>query len=117
MYIIADAMGYDPIEFRMFNMADKRQTIKHDGFLGQSSGGGLVGALADERSDVLCAVPSSGATAVKMRAQEKGRSSDVTDTPFNELWDTIDHVSDNRPMKGFRLFAVSSMEDSNVSPT
>jgi len=30
MDIIADAMGYDPIEFRMLNMADKGQTLKHD---------------------------------------------------------------------------------------
>ncbi|MDM9558074.1 xanthine dehydrogenase family protein molybdopterin-binding subunit [Bordetella petrii] len=30
MDIIADAMGYDPIEFRMLNLAEKGQTIKHD---------------------------------------------------------------------------------------
>jgi len=30
MDIIANAMGYDPIEFRMLNMADKGQTLKHD---------------------------------------------------------------------------------------
>ncbi|CAM3960712.1 xanthine dehydrogenase family protein molybdopterin-binding subunit [Bordetella tumbae] len=30
MDIIADAMGYDPVEFRMRNLAEKGQTLKHD---------------------------------------------------------------------------------------
>lgn len=30
MDIIADAMGHDPIEFRMLNLAQKGQTLKHD---------------------------------------------------------------------------------------
>lgn len=30
MDIIADAMGYDPVEFRMLNLAEKGQAIKHD---------------------------------------------------------------------------------------
>lgn len=92
----------------------QRFHIKEVALIGQSGGGGLVGALIAERSDVLCAVPTSGVLNVKLRAQMKGQSVDATGTSFQNVWDPIDHIDDIKPMPGFRLFAVSSTSDSNV---
>lgn len=97
-----------------FDKIKEMYDIQAFGVFGQSGGGGLTGALADERHDILCAVPSSGVTAVVARASEKGKYVDATGTSFNEVWDPIDHVKDSQPMQGFRLFAVSSVEDANV---
>jgi dienelactone hydrolase len=92
----------------------QRYNIEEFGLIGQSGGGGLVGALIAERSDVLCAVPTSGVLSVKQRAEMKGHNVDATGTSFQNVWDPIDHVDDVHPMPGFRLFVVSSTSDSNV---
>ncbi|MCP1119088.1 prolyl oligopeptidase family serine peptidase [Robbsia andropogonis] len=92
----------------------QRYEIREFGLIGQSGGGGLVGALIAERNDVLCAVPTSGVLSVKARAELKGQSVDATGTSFGNVWDPIDHVNAIHPMPGFRLFAVSSISDSNV---
>ena len=105
-------------ETRVVNAAiDKikqRFDIQELGLIGQSGGGGLVGALVAERSDVLCAVPTSGVLSVKARAEMKGHSVDATGTAFQNVWDPIDQVNNVHPMARFRLFAVSSTSDSNV---
>lgn len=92
-----------------------RYGIQTYGLVGQSGGGGLVGALVAERRDVLCAVPSSGVLAVVFRAREKGRHTDVTGTAFSQVWDPIDQIARIHPMPGFRMFLTSSPDDSDVS--
>lgn len=88
--------------------------IKEYGLVGQSGGGGLVAALIAERQDVLCAVSSSGVTAVRYRAIEAGRSSDYTGTSFSDVWDPIDQLPRVRPMPGFRMFITSDASDTDV---
>ncbi|WP_288410512.1 hypothetical protein [uncultured Herbaspirillum sp.] len=88
--------------------------IRVFGLVGQSGGGGLVAALIAERSDVLCAVPSSGATAVKHRFMSMGMNVDTTGTSAADVWDPVEQISRVHPMPGFRMFATSDLQDSDV---
>jgi hypothetical protein len=92
----------------------RKYQIKQYGIVGQSGGGGLVGALISERQDVLCGVASSGVTAVKYRIQEKGWTSDITGVGTSEVWDPVEQLPRARPMPGFRLFATSDPRDGDV---
>jgi hypothetical protein len=91
-----------------------RYGIRQFGLIGQSGGGGLVGALIAERQDVLCAVSSSGVTAVKYRQEEKGKTADVTGTSFADVSDPIDQIPRVHPMEGFRMFVTSDGQDTDV---
>ncbi|GGP27098.1 hypothetical protein [Silvimonas amylolytica] len=92
----------------------RKYQIQQLGIIGQSGGGGLVGALISERQDVLCGVASSGVTAVKYRIQEKGWTADITGIGTSEVWDPVDQLPRARPMPGFRLFATSDKLDGDV---
>jgi hypothetical protein len=91
-----------------------RYGISEFGLVGQSGGGGLVAALIAERQDVVCAVSSSGVTSVKYRAQEKGRSADVTGTSFSDVWDPIDQLPRVHTLPSFRMFVTSDASDTDV---
>lgn len=96
------------------NWLRDRYQVHSFGLAGQSGGGGLVASLIAERSDVLCAVSSSGVTAVKLRAAAMP-GGDPTGTPDDALWDPIDQVARIRPAAGFRMFVLSDMADQDVS--
>lgn len=89
--------------------------IKDFGLIGQSGGGGLVAALIAERQDVLCAVSSSGVTAVKYRVATAGRFSDYTGKSVADIWDPIEQLGRVHPKPGFRMFVTSDRDDSDVS--
>ncbi|OWY27441.1 hypothetical protein CEJ42_20380 [Herbaspirillum robiniae] len=89
--------------------------IEEYGLIGQSGGGGLVAALIAERKDVLCAVSSSGVTAVKYRITAAGRSSDYTGKSTADIWDPIEQLGRVHPKADFRMFVTSDKDDSDVS--
>ena len=60
--------------------------------VGQSGGGHLVAALIARRTDVNCAVITSGNTAVAQRNREKGWTTDITG--HADFFDPIDHVAE-----------------------
>ena len=92
--------------------------VKEFALVGQSGGGGIVAALIAERSDVLCAVSSSGVTSVVFRAKELGLGADLeTRTPFTAVWDPINQLARAHPMPGFRMFVTSDRTDQAVSYT
>lgn len=91
-----------------------RYGIKQYGLVGQSGGGGLVAALIAERQDVLCAVSSSGVTAVKYRVIAAGRSRDYTGKGMSEIWDPVEQLERVQPMPGFRMFVTSDANDADV---
>jgi len=91
-----------------------RYGIQEYGLIGQSGGGGLVAALIAERQDVLCAVSSSGVTAVKYRVVAAGRSSDYTGKSMAEIWDPVEQLDRVHPMPGFRMFVTSDEADTDV---
>ncbi|WP_432240806.1 alpha/beta fold hydrolase [Herbaspirillum robiniae] len=88
--------------------------IAEYGLIGQSGGGGLVAALIAERQDVLCAVSSSGVTAVKYRIAAAGRSSDYTGKSVGDVWDPVEQLGRVNPMPGFRMFVTSDKNDGDV---
>ena len=81
------------------------------GLAGQSGGGGLVAALIAERTDVLCAVSSSGVVAITARNTIRHQH-DVTG--YTTFWDPIDQVGRVHQAADFRLFLVGDPEDANV---
>lgn len=91
-----------------------RFNVKRFALDGQSGGGGLVAALIAERSDVLCAVSSSGVTAVRLRDEGKA-GGDPTGARDALLWDPIDQLPRVHPLPGFRMFVASDPTDEEVS--
>ena len=85
-----------PREVALVNAALSRMR-QHFGWtrlnlVGQSGGGHLVAALMARRTDIDCAVITSGNTAVAQRNQENGWSADITG--HADFLDPIDHVQD-----------------------
>jgi dienelactone hydrolase len=80
---------------------------------GQSGGGGLVGALLTRgRSDIDCAVSSSGALSVKARNASLPGGRDPTGNV--DLYDPIEHVAGIRPDPRRRTFVVGDRRDQNM---
>lgn len=88
---------------------------------GQSGGGGLVGAvLTMGRTDIACAVSSSGAISIKTRAAHMGSSNarqgrDETGRGLNEIYDPIDHVSKITHDSKRRIFILGDPMDMTVA--
>jgi pimeloyl-ACP methyl ester carboxylesterase len=88
---------------------------------GQSGGGGLVAALLTlGRTDLDCAVVSSGAASVKTRMQDMNpdwywRGKDATGNPLASVYDPIDHVGAIKPDSRRRVFIVGDPRDAIVS--
>jgi hypothetical protein len=88
---------------------------------GQSGGGGLVGGLLTlGRSDIDCAVMSSGVTSIKTRSRDldspnfhQGR--DETGRSLEEVYDPIDHVSQIVRDNERRIFVLADPKDQTVS--
>jgi pimeloyl-ACP methyl ester carboxylesterase len=91
-----------------------RYGIRELGLVGQSGGGGLVASLIAERQDVLCAVSSSGVTAVRYRLSEANKTSDYTGTSQADVWDPVDQIPRVHPMAAFRMFVTSDGSDTDV---
>jgi pimeloyl-ACP methyl ester carboxylesterase len=81
-------------------------------FAGHSGGGHLVAALAQTRSDVGCAVITSGALSVVTMQHDAGRPVDRKPPAF---YDPIDHVAEMTARPGLRLVVVSDPDDKIVS--
>jgi hypothetical protein len=79
---------------------------------GQSGGGHVVTSLITKRSDLLCAVSSSGAVAVKMRILQRGWRRDVTG--YSTYFDPIDHIDEIKSKSDVRIFLLGDPRDINV---
>jgi len=88
---------------------------------GHSGGGSLVGALMTfGRSDIGCAVVSSGVVSIKTRSSHlntpnfrQGR--DETGNSLGDVYDPIDHVSTIAPDENRRIFVLGDPRDETVS--
>lgn len=92
--------------------------------VGQSGGGGLVGALLTSgRSDLECVVISSGTVSLKTRLRTSSSTQwvrngqDTTGLPYRQLYDSLDELDrvavDNRR----RIFMLADPKDEAVSFT
>ena len=89
---------------------------RHYGFkrfhlVGQSGGGHTVAGLAQLRSDIGCAVITSGAISVRSMQRDSGHP--IVGKP--RFYDPIDHVNAMKQRPGLRLFVVSDRNDKFVS--
>lgn len=90
--------------------------------VGQSGGGGLVGALLTSgRTDLDCVVISSGTVSLKTRLKtSKSTSSvrdgqDTTGLSYQKLYDSIDYLGSVKSDPMRRIFMLSDPEDEAVS--
>lgn len=79
---------------------------------GQSGGGGVTAALLARRSDIACAVMTSGALAVRARIKMKKWPADATGA--TTFYDPIDHVGEIRAHPRLRIFVVGDPLDKQV---
>jgi dienelactone hydrolase len=89
---------------------------RHHGFkrfhlVGQSGGGHTVAGLVQLRSDIGCAVITSGATSLRSAHRDRGHPI----VGKHRFYDPIDHVHAMKQRPGLRLFVVSDRNDKKVS--
>jgi len=81
--------------------------------VGQSGGGHTVAALMETRSDIGCAVMTSGAISVRSSWQDRvGR---VPAASLNTRYDPIDFIRTMQPRPGLRMFVLADPDDHLVS--
>ncbi|MEE8301647.1 MAG: hypothetical protein V3S24_04335, partial [Candidatus Tectomicrobia bacterium] len=90
----------------------KKHKIDKLSISGQSGGGHVVTSLITLRNDVVCAVSSSGAVAVRKRVFAKGWNRDITG--YSNYFDPIDHIDQISAAEGFRFFLLGDPKDSNA---
>ena len=85
---------------------------------GQSGGGTITAAMLNMRSDIDCAVISSGVVAVWRRAQllsPESSSGPLKDTTgYTDSYDPVDHVSEIRRSPPPRIFVLADRDDTTV---
>jgi dienelactone hydrolase len=76
---------------------------------GQSGGGGVAAALLALRTDIKCAVMTSGALAVRARVEHMKWPADAT--ALTTFYDPIDHASAIKARPDLRIFVVGDRRD------
>lgn len=76
---------------------------------GQSGGGGVTAALLAHRTDIECAVMTSGALAVRARVEHMKWPADATGA--TSFYDPIDHVGAIKARPNLRTFIVGDSRD------
>jgi pimeloyl-ACP methyl ester carboxylesterase len=89
----------------------RKHGFKQFHLVGQSGGGHTVAVLAQTRSDIGCAVMTSGAIAVNALLRERGGAA----RSANSTYDPIDHVNAMTLRPGQRLLVLSDPKDRRVS--
>lgn len=105
-----------PRESAIINAAlDKlkdRYQIDRFALTGQSGGGHVVAALLPKRSDIDCAVMTSGVLSVRERARAHGWKTDITG--YWDYWDPVDHIDFIAKDPKRRIFIVGDPLDTNT---
>ena len=90
--------------------------------VGQSGGGGLVGALLTSgRTDLDCVVMSSGSVSLKTNLKSAKsklnvrNGQDTTGLPYRQLYDSLDYLGNAKPDAKRRVFMLSDPDDEAVS--
>jgi pimeloyl-ACP methyl ester carboxylesterase len=90
--------------------------------VGQSGGGGIVGALLTSgRTDLECVVIASGSVSLKTSLKTTKSKSwvrngqDTTGLPYRQLYDSLDYLGNVKADANRRVFMLSDPEDEAVS--
>lgn len=90
----------------------ERYRIGRFALTGQSGGGHVVAALLTLRTDIDCAVMTSGVLSVRQRARMHGWKTDITG--YRDYWDPVDHVDRIAEDRKRRIFIVGDPLDKNT---
>ena len=80
--------------------------------VGQSGGGHVVAALLTQRSDIVCAVPTSAPSSPQIRYRLKGLTRDVTG--YSDSFEPHEHLDKALAHRDARVFVVGDTTDYNV---
>ncbi|GAA5160109.1 hypothetical protein [Viridibacterium curvum] len=79
---------------------------------GQSGGGHVTASLLTERSDIVCAVPTSSPSSPSVRYKLRGRTTDMTG--YSDSYEPVDFLDRTRMHPALRVFVLGDPEDRNV---
>jgi len=79
---------------------------------GQSGGGHVTAALLTERSDIICAVPTSAVSSPSIRYRRMGLNQDTTG--YGDSYEPTEHLDKARMNPALRVFVLGNPEDRNV---
>jgi hypothetical protein len=86
--------------------------IKEWVVVGQSGGGHVTASLVTERSDIVCAVPTSAPSAPRLRYLQDGRHTDYTGYP--DSYEPAAHVDRTHVDSRLRVFVLGNPADTRV---
>ncbi|WP_193171121.1 alpha/beta hydrolase [Nisaea nitritireducens] len=90
----------------------ERYQVGRFSLTGQSGGGHVVAALLPKRTDIDCAVMTSGVLSVRERARAHGWKTDITG--YWDYWDPMDHIDLIVRDPKRRIFIVGDPLDRNT---
>jgi dienelactone hydrolase len=97
---------------KALDLIKERYGIKELIVVGQSGGGHVTSSLITERSDIVCAVPTSAPSSPRIRYEHMGRHSDTT--LFKDSYEPGEHVNRSIANPHLRVFILGSPNDDNV---
>jgi dienelactone hydrolase len=90
----------------------KRYGIEEWVVAGQSGGGHVTSSLITERSDIVCAVPTSAPSSPRVRWEMMGRSKDTTN--YADSYEPWKFVAKDKVNPQLRVFVLGNPNDKNV---
>lgn len=90
----------------------KRYGIEEWVVAGQSGGGHVTASLITERSDIVCAVPTSAPSSPRIRWEMMGRTKDTTN--YADSYEPWKFVAKDKVSPQLRVFVLGNPNDKNV---
>ena len=90
----------------------ERMSIKKLVVVGQSGGGHVTSSLITLRSDIVCAVPTSGPSSPRIRQTLRGIARDQTG--YVDHYEPTEHLEKSKMHEELRVFVLGDPNDANV---
>jgi hypothetical protein len=90
----------------------RRHAIGDIAVAGLSGGGHVVASLLGDRSDIVCAVPTSAVASPRRRVAARGWTIDATG--YADSYEPAEHLEARRMHPALRVFVLGDPQDSNV---
>jgi hypothetical protein len=90
----------------------KRHGIEEWVVAGQSGGGHVTSSLITERSDIVCAIPTSAPSSPRIRWEMMGRTKDTTN--YADSYEPWKFVARDKVNPQLRVFVLGNPQDKNV---
>jgi hypothetical protein len=90
----------------------KRYGVEEWVIAGQSGGGHITSSLITERTDIICAIPTSAPSSPRIRWEMMGRSKDTTN--YADSYEPWKFVAKEKVNPKLRVFVLGNPNDKNV---